>query len=94
MERFSQRSKSMEDKIGQVFKTKKVGANISIKPSKNVQDKRVEVTVSAPADNIQEAIGLMVEELKDDFTSLESLFHDLPTEKDQKEGSQKPKTQE
>jgi len=77
MERFTQQSKSMEDKIGQVFKTKKVGANISIKPSKDVQDKRVEVTIAAPVDNIQEAIGLMAEELKDDFTSLEGLFRDL-----------------
>lgn len=92
MEKFFQQSKSMEDKIGQVFKTKKVGANISIKPAKNVQDKRVEVTISAPADNIQEAIGLMVEELKDDFASLEGLFRDLPKDLSQKEGLKKPKT--
>jgi len=92
MERFTQQSKSMEDKIGQVFKTKKVGANISIKPTKDVQDKRVEVTIAAPAGNIQEAIGLMVEELKDDFVSLEGLFRDLPNDLSQKEDPKKPKT--
>ena len=92
MERFTQQSKSMEDKIGQVFKTKKVGANISIKPTKNFQDKRLEVTITAPVDNIQEAIGLMAEELKEDFASLEGVFRDLPNDLSQKEDPKKAKT--
>jgi ParB/RepB/Spo0J family partition protein len=91
MERFIQQSKSMEEKISQVWKTKRVGADIKIQPAKDIQDKSVEVTIAAPVDSIQAAIGLVAEELKDDFASLEKIVHDLLNDPAYKEAVKKPK---
>ncbi|MBW2663538.1 MAG: ParB N-terminal domain-containing protein, partial [Deltaproteobacteria bacterium] len=73
LKKFSKRSKALESKIGKVFDTQKVGANLSIKPAGDVEDEMVKVVISAPASNIQKAIKLMDKEIGKDFAGLGGL---------------------
>ncbi|MFC1788365.1 DUF1848 family protein [Thermodesulfobacteriota bacterium] len=73
LEKFSKRSKALESKIGKVFDTQKVGANLSIKPAGTAEDEMIKVTISAPASSIQKAIKLMDKEIGKDFAGLGGL---------------------
>ena len=85
LKKFSERSKALESKIGKVFDTQKIGANLSIKPAGDVENEMVKIVISAPASNIQKAIKLMDKEIGKDFAKLKDLWEKPSVGRKQKE---------
>lgn len=83
-EGFSKKSRPLEKKMSEVFKTKKVSGDLRIEPGRDIKEKIVKLTVSAPAAEIPKLILLTAEELKEDFASLAEAFQILPPPSKQK----------
>jgi len=79
LEGFSKKSKSLENKMTEVFKTKKMPGELTIEPSRDLDKKIVKLTVSAPATDIPKIMNVTAKELKDDFASLAKLFQKVPS---------------